>query len=116
MKDLKEEPQCCNEVMTERQPDDCCKTCDPESERIETLTNLPTRPDNALYIGCKIIRAEPMTNKQFSIEKFNGSATVDEIMEGYKVIYEDGYVSWSPKSTFERAYRKISPGEMKLIF
>ena len=25
--------------------------------------------------------------------------------EGYKVVYEDGYESWSPKDAFEKAYR-----------
>jgi hypothetical protein len=41
------------------------------------------------YIGTKIINAEPETK--------NGE-------EGYKVVYEDGYVSWSPKNVFEKAY------------
>ncbi|TLD84249.1 hypothetical protein [Helicobacter trogontum] len=41
------------------------------------------------YIGIKAIQAEPM-------EK-NGK-------EGYKVIYKDGYESWSPKEVFEEAY------------
>ena len=29
--------------------------------------------------------------------------------EGYAVKYEDGYVSWSPKDVFERAYVPIDP-------
>lgn len=41
------------------------------------------------YIGVKLIEAEPMTNKD---------------KEGYKVVYPDGYVSWSPKEVFEKAY------------
>jgi hypothetical protein len=28
--------------------------------------------------------------------------------EGYKVVYEDGYESWSPKETFEKAYREVT--------
>lgn len=45
------------------------------------------------YIGCKLIQAEPM-------EK--------EGREGYKVIYKDGYESWSPKDVFEEAYLPLS--------
>jgi hypothetical protein len=41
------------------------------------------------YIGTKIILAEPETK--------DGE-------DGYKVQYEDGYVSWSPKDVFEIAY------------
>lgn len=41
------------------------------------------------YIGVKHIKAEPM-------EK-DGKA-------GYKVVYPDGYESWSPKEVFEEAY------------
>lgn len=42
------------------------------------------------FIGTKIIHAEP---------------SVKDGQEGYKVVYPDGYVSWSPKAVFERAYR-----------
>ena len=52
------------------------------------------------YIGCKIIQAEMMSR--------DGEP-------GYKVVYPDGYVSWSPKAQFERAYRKIGIDEKKLI-
>ncbi|MDE7422782.1 MAG: DUF2829 domain-containing protein [Lachnospiraceae bacterium] len=41
------------------------------------------------YIGTKIIMAEP--------QKKEGK-------EGYKVVYKDGYTSWSPKDVFEEAY------------
>jgi hypothetical protein len=52
------------------------------------------------YIGTKIVLAEPM-------EK--------EGVAGYKVVYEDGYVSWSPHNTFVRAYRRITDAELDLI-
>lgn len=52
------------------------------------------------YIGAKIIQAEPQDR---------------EGKPGYKVTYPDGYVSWSPKATFEEAYRRVSPGEARLI-
>lgn len=42
------------------------------------------------YIGVKIVKAEP--------KEKNG-------VPGYAVKYPDGYVSWSPKETFEKAYR-----------
>lgn len=41
------------------------------------------------YIGVKIVKAEP--------QKKNG-------VPGYRVKYPDGYVSWSPKETFENTY------------
>ena len=43
------------------------------------------------YIGIKRIEAEPQ---------------VKDGKDGYKVVYEDGYTSWSPKETFEKAYHK----------
>lgn len=46
------------------------------------------------YIGTKIVQAEPEM------------ATKDQ--PGYKVVYADGYESWSPKSVFEEAYRESS--------
>ncbi len=34
-----------------------------------------------------------------------------ESEDGYKVIYPDGYVSWSPRLVFEAAYREIRIGK-----
>jgi hypothetical protein len=48
------------------------------------------------YIGSKIIHAEPLA----AINPVTGNAE-----EGYSVRYEDGYISWSPKAVFEKAYR-----------
>lgn len=45
------------------------------------------------YIGVKIVKAEPQ-NK--------------DGRPGYQVKYPDGYVSWSPKETFEKAYRELN--------
>ena len=50
-----------------------------------------------LYIGTKIIAAEP--------QEKDGK-------EGYKVEYEDGYISWSPKDVFETAYTGLDDGGM----
>jgi hypothetical protein len=54
------------------------------------------------YIGVKLIEAEP----QFKHESTNKDSI--EGIEGYKVVYEGGYTSWSPKEVFEKAYRRIS--------
>lgn len=51
------------------------------------------------YIGVKLIEAEPQ------MESESGRLCTEE-REGYKVIYPDSYVSWSPKDVFEEAYRK----------
>ena len=31
--------------------------------------------------------------------------TMGKVEDGYKVVYEDGYQSWSPKEVFEKAYK-----------
>lgn len=55
-----------------------------------------------IYIGTKIIQADPSS-------KF---ITPYDREDGYKVVYPDGYTSWSPKETFEKAYRPIDEGCM----
>ena len=35
--------------------------------------------------------------------------------DGYKVQYEDGYLSWSPKHVFERCYRELTPQEVGMV-
>lgn len=69
------------------------------------------------YIGTKVVRAKPMNRQEYNdlrgwvlSEDENGSD------EGYLVEYVDGgqanhkdfagYISWSPKDVFERAYFK----------
>jgi hypothetical protein len=52
------------------------------------------------YIGTKIVQAKP--------QEKDGNP-------GYKVVYEDGYVSWSPKDTFERCYREVTIAESALV-
>ena len=64
----------------------------------------------AKYIGCKMVDAEPCV-------KVNGKLydclpdmdpTKGAIIEyGYKVRYEDGYESFSPKDVFEKAYMQV---------
>jgi len=62
------------------------------------------------YLGVELISAEPCSQDQYAktktfknLSKLSGG--VDR--EGYKVVYEDGYTSWSPKDVFEKAYRGI---------
>jgi len=62
------------------------------------------------YIGVKLIEAEPMTQGDFQYEKTGEKYPADwPNALGYKVVYPDGYVSWSPKDVFEEAYMKIIP-------
>ena len=70
----------------------------------ENLCRLPK------YIGTKVVQANPMTmtDAQIVLGREIKPATVEE--DGYLVVYKDGYRSWSPKSVFDAAYRKL--GEM----
>lgn len=63
-----------------------------------------------MYIGTKVVQAMPMTmtEAQKVLGREIKPATVEE--DGYLVEYKDGYMSWSPKSVFDVAYRKL--GEM----
>ena len=64
------------------------------------------------YIGVKIIEATPMSK---NIACDEGLVRVDECrrtpegteIDGYRVIYENGYISWSPKNVFDAAYRPV---------
>lgn len=59
------------------------------------------------FIGTKIVHAEPMTRGEYNI--FRGwQIPADENPDdpGYKVVYSDDYVSWSPADAFDEAYRQ----------
>lgn len=60
------------------------------------------------YLGIKIVESEPMS--EFDFMRLKGATPSDQEVDrpGYKVTYEDGYVSWSPKDVFEKAYRPIN--------
>ena len=71
------------------------------------------------YIGTKIIQAEPakrywmedgrkyvVTRNEVVAQEIVAAATACD--EGYKVVYKDGYTSWSPKAVFEEAYRETT--------
>ncbi len=74
-----------------------------------------------IYIGTKVIAAEPMDEVTFfnlGFGKKIGEAPWPGDRPsrlGYKVRYEDGYISWSPKETFERAYRKVTNAEAAMV-
>lgn len=53
-----------------------------------------------VYIGTKVVQAEPETKDE---------------RDGYAVVYEDGYRSWSPREAFDRAYRRVSVAEIDMI-
>lgn len=67
------------------------------------------------FIGTKIVQAEPAW-LVFDREGEPGEIVVKDrdlelttaktVLNGYKVVYEDGYESWSPKEAFEKAYRR----------
>jgi hypothetical protein len=62
------------------------------------------------YIGVKLIKSESMTHGDYAKEKYGENQIVTDFSKenkdkaGYKVVYQDGYVSWSPKEVFEKAY------------
>lgn len=70
------------------------------------------------YLGVKEINATPMTRQAYN-DLRGWTVPVDEnpLDEGYLVEYLDGgqanhpgfkgYISWSPKAVFERAYRPV---------
>ena len=57
------------------------------------------------YIGTKTIMAKPMAKSE--AEKVLNSSLADTKggEDGYLIEYPDGYKSWSPKETFENAYK-----------
>lgn len=71
------------------------------------------------YIGTKVINAKPMTREAYNILR-GWQLPENEVGkdEGYLVEYTDGgkpnlsgytgYVSWSPKEQFDKAYRETS--------
>ena len=66
------------------------------------------------YIGTKIIQAAPALRLDdgkgdVRIELLENNPLPrpgDSVDMGYKVVYEDGYESWSPLDVFDRAYRQ----------
>lgn len=60
------------------------------------------------YIGTKQIEAKPMTRNDYNDYRgWTVPADENPNEEGYLVKYEDGYVSLSPKETFEKSYHIV---------
>ena len=70
------------------------------------------------YIGVKLINAKPMTRLEYnqlrgwelpSDENGSDKGFLVEYIDGGKANHPDfsGYISWSPKDVFERAYRPV---------
>ena len=65
------------------------------------------------YIGTKAVSAAPALrmedgkgNVRVALLSSNPMPQPGETVDmGYKVVYEDGYESWSPQDVFEKAYR-----------
>lgn len=58
------------------------------------------------YIGTKELKAKKMTLGDYNRHRgWTIPENEDPTREGYLVEYEDGYLSWSPKETFEKSYR-----------
>jgi hypothetical protein len=58
------------------------------------------------FIGVKIVKARPMTEGEAAESGIKPCQSGLEDRQGYKVEYEDGYISWCPKHTFEHANRR----------
>ena len=61
------------------------------------------------YIGTKIIEAIPAIRKGGKVYDANEliPRSMEPVEEGYKVRYQDGYESFSPKDVFERFYLEL---------
>lgn len=61
------------------------------------------------YIGFKMIEAEPMTAYEAGqhLARPIDISDAGKQRDGYLVKYPDGYVSWSPKDVFEKAYMQV---------
>lgn len=62
------------------------------------------------YIGTKIIEASPAIRKGGKVYDANEliPRSMEPVEEGYKVRYQDGYESFSPKDVFERFYLELT--------
>jgi len=65
------------------------------------------------YLGVKLVNASSCKENSFREEK--GLLPEAENRDGYKVVYEDGYTSWSPKDVFEKAYKKFDETKFGII-
>lgn len=64
------------------------------------------------YIGTKVVSATPAFRKggKVYLPSDEMPKSMELIEDGYKVVYVDGYESWSPKDVFEKAYQCVEDG------
>jgi len=68
------------------------------------------------YIGTKVIQAKQMTRGEYN--NYRGweiPANERPSDDGYLVVYDNDYESWSPKEVFKRCYRVVTTEEKDLI-
>ena len=61
------------------------------------------------YIGTKVVDATPAWRVEGKV--YLKDEAVPRSMnreDGYKVVYDGGYESWSPKDVFEKAYHEVN--------
>ena len=63
------------------------------------------------YQSTKIVQAEPMMYHEAGKELIRDYDSYAEDQFGYRVVYADGYTSWSPKKVFEEGYVLLEEGE-----
>ncbi|WP_346962390.1 Gp49 family protein [Clostridium sp.] len=60
------------------------------------------------YISNKLVKAEPMTRGEYNkFRNWEPPKGEDQTIDGYKIQYEDGYVSWCPGRMFKKQYLKV---------
>ena len=69
------------------------------------------------YIGTKLVQATPAIRKGGKVYLPTDAIprTMEQVEEGYKVVYEDGYESWSPKDVFEKAHKVAETFKDRLL-
>ena len=73
---------------------------------INKTTGVSECPPMDKYVRLNVVKAEPMTAWDF--DKLKNREHSGENRKGYKVIYDDGYVSWCPKARFDEVSRPIA--------
>lgn len=63
------------------------------------------------YIGCKQLQAVPASFGEYKARRGVAVDVAHRDDPGYIVTYPDGYVSWSPRDTFEAAYMPMRFGD-----
>lgn len=60
------------------------------------------------YLGVKLVEAQPMTADDFLLRFPSRGVETNGENNGYIVKYDNGYISWSPRSVFEKAYKLLN--------